>query len=115
MIPLADVALILGTGASVAVGGRWVVRAIFREDVQPLRETMLKLEHTVASLVEEMRESRESQKSDRDDIHAAVQALEKIVSEHERQLEAHERRIADVESVVAAPVPAPRSRRKRAT
>lgn len=107
MIPLSEVALIFGTaatvGAAVAASGRWVVRAIFREDVEPLRDTMMALKHTVETLVEEMRESRDVQRSDRNDMHEAVEKLTTIVQDHES-------RVRVLESQQTPKKPAPRSR-----
>ena len=84
------VALVLGTGVSVGVTiammGRWVVSALIREDVQPLRETMLSLKQTVESLVTEMRDAKAEQKEGRDELHDAVEAIRSVLANHETRI-----------------------------
>jgi hypothetical protein len=84
------VALVLGTGATVgatiAVAGRWVVSVLIREDVQPLRETMLSLRQTVESLVTEMRDAKAEQKEGRDELHDAVEAIRSVLANHETRI-----------------------------
>ena len=84
------VLLVLGTGvtvgATIAVAGRWVVSALIREDVQPLRETMLSLKQTVESLVNEMRDAKAEQKEGRDELHDAVEAIRAVLANHETRI-----------------------------
>ena len=84
------VALVLGTGvtvgATIAMMGRWVVSALIREDVQPLRETMLSLKQTVESLVAEMRDAKADQKENRAELHEAVEAIQAMLANHETRI-----------------------------
>ncbi len=80
------VTTVLSVAGAFAVFGRWVFGAVIREDVQPLRETMIRLEQTVSGLVSTLKEQREQEREGRDELHDAVEAIRGILSNHETRI-----------------------------
>lgn len=64
---------------AVLGGMKWFATAIFRQEVQPVRDALLKV-------AEELRQTRETQTADRQDFHTAVEALTKIVQDQDKRL-----------------------------
>lgn len=83
-------ALVLGTSVAVlgavATGGRWVLRAVIREDVKPLEDVVESLTRSVDGLASEMRESKTEAEADRKVLSASTEAIQQMLQSHERRI-----------------------------
>lgn len=102
------VGTIVGTavavGGVVAAGGKWALGMAMRQEMQPLREAMLGLSQTARQLAVEIAEAKAANKESRTELHGAVEAIQKMLSNHET-------RISVLEAQPAAPRPTMRARR----
>jgi hypothetical protein len=89
------VLLALGTGISVAAfvlaGAQFAVRAVVRQDVQPLRETMVTLAANVAVLTTAMKEARLLHDKDVEHSQKTTEAIYDLLRNHEQRISILER------------------------
>lgn len=77
----------LSIGGVLVTGGRWVLRQIIREDIQPLRDVLRDLTVTSQQLAREMQQAKADQREGRDELHDAVEAIREILNNHDRRIE----------------------------
>lgn len=81
---------ILTTAVSVssclALVGLWVFRAIIAKDIQPLSDSMIRLEGSVKALTDTMTQERDARREERDETRKILADLDTIVRNHEVRL-----------------------------
>lgn len=103
---------IAGLAVTVAGGtlaiGRWVLAAVIREDMTPLRDAILELRNTTAALAKALERAESDHRADRDELKDAIQAIRDVLQSHESRLTILE----TAQSVTARVVPKARAARK---
>lgn len=83
MMSAADVAVVLGTAATVAVSmaaaGKFVLRSVIREDVAPIRETMALLAQRVGTLTATL-------EKEQDGLRDNLKAINDMLANHETRI-----------------------------
>jgi hypothetical protein len=94
-VPTESVALVIGTGATVGatiiVSLRWFVSSLIRDDVQPLRETMVQLTANVGVLTDAMREAKLLHHKDVEQSQRTTDAIYEMLRNHETRIRDLER------------------------
>lgn len=85
------VAIVLTAIGMIAGASYWAILSAMRNEMSPLRETMVGLQKTAESLTRELAEAKLAQQSSRTELHDAVDAIRGMLANHETRITVLER------------------------
>ena len=85
------IAIVLTAIGMIAGASYWAILSAMRNEMSPLRETMIALQETAKQLTRELAEAKLAQATSRTELHDAVDAIRELLANHETRISVIER------------------------